>query len=48
MATTTDDDEGKFCSKCGGSTPHSVTLYGLICDLCGKPRPVHGQGKDET
>lgn len=37
-----------YCSKCGGTTPHTVTLYGLVCDLCGTPRPVHGEGENET
>jgi hypothetical protein len=38
-----------FCSECGGSTPHTTTLWGLKCDLCGTPRPVHGvENRDKS
>jgi hypothetical protein len=39
MPTT--DDPRAYCSRCGDSTPHTTTLWGLKTEVCGQPRPVH-------
>jgi hypothetical protein len=35
----------RFCSDCGGETPHELTLYGERCKKCGRRRaPKDGEG----